>query len=373
MTQNLPTRTGCRLSFLLLLIFPIPFIPNPTATADTSPSFPQFLISAVRTAKPPDFCGESVPMNHPEVKERFEKELLLTLGDPSQVILWLKRTRRYFSVIEQMLKSAGLPDDLKYLAIAESALKPHAGSSKGAMGFWQFIPSTGRRYGLTIDIRKDERRNIFRATEAAIQYFRDLHQEFRSWTLAAAAYNMGENGLMAEILEQQTTDYYLLYLPLETQAYVFRIIAIKLISTRPELFGFDVEPGDSYAPMVYDRVRIDCAREIPIRLVAQAARTQFKVIKDLNPEIRGYFLPQGRHDILVPDGGANGFQERFSKLVKQDASGKNSRIYIVQKGDTLASIAAKFEVSLLSLLLWNRLDPKQTIHPGDRLTIQSPK
>jgi len=373
MIQTHPIFMACRRVFLPLVSIVIALIAAPGASADVGPSFPEFLISAVRTAHPPHFCGEPVPMDNPEVRERFEKEFLLTLGDPSQVILWLKRSRRYFSIIEPMLRSAKLPDDLKYLAIAESSLKPHAGSPKGAMGFWQFIPSTGQRYGLTVNVNKDERRNIFRATEAAIQYFKALHEEFGSWTLAAAAYNMGENGLLAEMREQQTDDYYLLYLPFETQAYLFRIIAIKLICTRPEAFGFTLQPGDYYAPMAFDRIRIDCTRETPVRLIAQAAGTQFKVIKDLNPEIRGYFLNAGTHEILVPKGAAAGFQARFAELLRQSASGQNSQIYVVQKGDTLVSIAAKFDVPLLNLLLWNRLDSKQPIRPGDRLTIHSRK
>jgi len=341
--------------------------------ADTSTSPPTSLMSSLRMARPPHFCSESMPMDNPEVRERFEREFLLSLWNQPQVILWLKRSKRYFSIIEPMLKSAGLPDDLKYLAIAESSLKPHAGSSRGAMGFWQFIPSTGRRYGLTIDSSKDERRNIFRATQAAIAYFKDLREKFGSWTLAAAAYNMGENGLMAEVLEQQTDNYYLLYLPLETQNYLFRIIAIKLICTRPENFGFNLMPGDYYAPLAFDRVRIDCTGETPIRLVAQAAGTRFKVIKDLNPEIRGYTLAQGTHEILVPKGASAGFQDRLATLVKQSASGQDSRIYIVKKGDTLSSIAARFSVPLPAIIIWNRLDPKCPIHPGDRLTIHPGK
>ncbi|MDQ1336684.1 MAG: hypothetical protein QG552_3634 [Thermodesulfobacteriota bacterium] len=359
----------CLRTFLLLVAIGITSALDPMALADTNPYSPDSLISSLRMAQPPHFCGESVPMDNPEVRERFEREFLLSLWNQPQVILWLKRSKRYFSIIEPMLKSAGLPDDLKYLVIAESSLKPHAGSKSGAMGFWQFIPSTGRKYGLTIDNWKDERRNIFRSTEAATKYFKDLHEKFGSWTMAAAAYNMGENGLMAEVLEQQTDNYYLLYLPIETQCYLFRIIAIKLICTRPENFGFDFKPGDYYPPMSFDRIRIECPSETPVRLVAQAAGTRFKVIKDLNPEIRGYYLAQGTHEILVPKGASAGFQTRFAELVKQSASGENSKVYIVQKGDTLSSIAAKFDVPLPALIIWNRIDPQHPIHPGDRLTI----
>ena len=369
MIQARLVSTSRRRACTLLVTFGIASALISVAMADTGTPPTSSLMSSLRTAQPPHFCGEPVPMDNPEVKERFEREFLLSLWNEPQVILWLKRSKRYFSVIEPMLKSAGLPDDLKYLAIAESSLRPHAGSEKGAMGFWQFIPSTGRRYGLTIDSRKDERRSIFRSTEAAIKYFKDLRQKFGSWTLAAAAYNMGENGLMAQVLEQQTDDYYLLYLPLETQNYLFRITAIKLICTRPDNFGLHLTPGDVYPPVAFDRVRIDCTRETPIRLVAQAAGTRFKVIKDLNPDVRGYYFAQGNHEILIPKGTSAEFQKRFPELVKQSASAQGSKIYIVEKGDTLTSISTKFDVPIPALLIWNRIDPKHPIHPGDRLIV----
>jgi membrane-bound lytic murein transglycosylase D len=372
MIQTQQISIACRRAILLLVAIGITWaiVPMALATRDMCPS----LMSSLRLARPSHtFCGEPAPMDNPEVRERFEREFLLSAWNEPQVILWLKRSKRYFNIVEPMLKSAGLPDDLKYVAVAESALRPHAGSTKGAMGFWQFMPSTGRKYGLTIDSRKDERRNIFRSTEAAITYFKELREEFGSWTLAAAAYNMGEHGLMTDILEQRTDNYYDLYLPLETQGFLFRILAIKLIMTQPERFGFDLTPGDYYPPLAFDRARIDCTVETPIRLVAQAARTQFKVIKNLNPEIRGYYLAQGTHEILVPKGASAGFQERFAELVRQSASGQDSKIYIVQKGDTLSSIAARFDVPLPALVIWNRIDPKRSIHPGDRLTIHPGK
>jgi membrane-bound lytic murein transglycosylase D len=357
----------CRRAVILLCVIGISWavVPLPAASQDAMPS----MMASLRQARPQTFCGEPVPLDNPDVRERFEREFLLSAWNQPQVILWFKRSKRYFRVVEPMLTSAGLPDDLKYVAVAESGLRPHAGSGKGAVGYWQFMPATGRRYGLTIDGHKDERRSIFRSTEAAIAYFRELHEEFGSWTLAAAAYNMGEQGLMTEILEQGTDNYYDLYLPLETQGFLFRILSIKLIMTHPERFGFDLRPDDYYPPLVFDRVRVECAGEIPVRLLARAANTRFKVIKDLNPEIRGYYLGAGGHEILVPRGASDGFQARLDDLVRQSASAKESRIYVVRKGDTLTSIAAKFKVPLPALLIWNRIDPSSPIHPGDRLTI----
>ncbi|HDI60805.1 MAG TPA: lytic transglycosylase domain-containing protein, partial [Desulfobacteraceae bacterium] len=161
------------------------------------------LVEAMRIAPPLDFCGEPVPLDHPEVAERLEAELLLMTWNRPQVILWLKRAGRYFPEIEAILEQEGLPEDLKYLAVIESGLRPHAGSSAGAVGYWQFIRATALRYGLAVDNRKDLRRNLEASTRAAARYFKDLYAQFGSWHLAAAAYNMGEQGVAAEMLAQE--------------------------------------------------------------------------------------------------------------------------------------------------------------------------
>ena len=327
------------------------------------------LVSFLKTPDHLEFCAEPVPLEIQEVRERMEKELLLSLWDRPQVILWLKRSRRYLPHIEGMLRKNGMPDDLKYVAIAESALRPHAGSRKGAIGFWQFMVYTGRKYGLVIDERIDERRNLFASTQAAISYFKELHRIFGSWTLAIASFNMGEKGLMAEILEQETADYYRLYLPLETQRFLFRVISVKLILSDPEKYGFKLADADQYPPLEYDRVHIDCVQEIPIRIIAAAAKTHFKAIKDLNPEIRGHYLGAGSHTVLIPQGASAGFRSRYLKLVKKFLMTQKEQGYVVKKGDSLSAIAKKFDIPLAVLIIWNRLELSRPIHPGDRLII----
>ncbi|NIS61406.1 MAG: transglycosylase SLT domain-containing protein, partial [Proteobacteria bacterium] len=325
------------------------------------------LVSSLKITGPLEYCDERVPIEIQEIQERLEKELLLSLWNRPQVILWLKRSGRYLSYIEKMLTESGMPDDLKYLAIAESALRPHAGSRKGAIGFWQFTEFTGRKYGLAINERIDERRNIFASTQAAIRCFKHLREAFGSWTLAAAAYNMGEEGLMAEMLEQGDNNYYNLYLPLETQRFVFRILSVKLIFSDPERFGFQLSEEDYYPPMEFDLIQVDCFQDTPIRIIARAAKTHFKVIKDLNPEIRGHFLSEGSHALLIPKGASRGFEARYQDLLKQWLAGRKERIYVVKKGDSLSSIADRFDVPLVAIIFWNRLDPNAPIHPGDEL------
>ena len=333
-----------------------------------SPAGPS-LMTAIRITQPIEFCGETVDLDSQEVRERLEKELLLTIWDRPQVILWIKRSPRYLAIIEKMLSENGMPDDLKYVAIIESALRPHAGSQKGAIGFWQFLKSTGEKYGLRVNAEIDERRNIFASTLAAISYFKELYAMLQSWTLAAAAFNMGELGLQSEMVSQKSNDYYQLYLPLETQRYVFRIISAKIILSDPQRFGFHFTDQDLYPPLQFDRIHIECFQDTPIHVVARAANTRFKAIKDLNPEIRGHFLAAGSHALLIPKGSADGFNARFKELVQQWLAENQERVYVVKEGDNLTAIAERFNIPLPALIIWNRLDAKEPIHPGDRIVI----
>ncbi len=327
------------------------------------------LPASLELAGPLDFCGEKVPQELPDVRERLEKELLLISWNRPQVILWLKRATRYMPTIDAELREAGVPADFRFLAVVESALQPHVGSSKGAVGFWQFLAATGRRYGLRIDARIDQRRNLVASTRAAARYLRELHGLFGTWTLAAAAYNMGEERLQAEILEQGVEDYHRLYLPLETQRFVFRILAVKLVMSDPARFGYHLAPEDHYPPWNAKPVQLDCPDEVPIRILAHAAGTHFKAIKDLNPEIRGHYLPAGRHELLVPAESAAGFPDRYAAALQRYLTARKEQVYVVKPGDTLSAIAVRFEVPLPALLIWNRLDPRKPIHPGNRLVV----
>ena len=327
------------------------------------------LISNVKITEPLDFCGEPVELDKRDIRERMEKELFITVWDRAQVALWIKRSTRYFPLIEEMLKKEDMPEDLKYVAVAESALRPHVRSTKGAIGFWQFIEATGRKFDLQIDSNKDERRNIFTSTEAAIAYFRELYSIFASWTLSAAAYNMGEQGLQSEILAQRCNNYYDLYLPLETQRYIFRILSAKLILSDPEKYGYKFTEEDLYSPIEFDRIKLKCNQTTPIDIIAQAANTTFKAIKDLNPEIRGHYIAAGNHSILIPKGSSMDFHSRLKTFFDQWITNNKERVYIVKKGDNLSKIAKRFKVPLPALMIWNRLNLSKHIHPGDRLII----
>jgi len=342
---------------------------NVEAQIGSRQSVGQSLIRAIKISGPLTFCNEPVPLNEADVKERLERELLASLDNSGEVILWLKRANRYFPHIEKALKDNALPDDLKYVVIAESSLKPLATSNRGAVGFWQFIENTGNKYGMKINNDIDERRNFFISTDAAINYFKDLYAIFGSWTLAAAAYNMGEEGLKTEMLMQKVNNYYRLYLNQETQRYVFRILAAKMILSDPEKYGFSLTEDELYKPFQFDHIEITVNQPVPLYIIAQAANTYFKVIKDLNPHIKNYSLSAGKYDLLIPRGTAQGFQERYEKLLNQWLELKEKSIYTIEQGDNLSIIAKRFNVSIKAIMIWNDISNAKDVSPGDKLII----
>lgn len=192
-----------------------------------------------------DFAGEQVPLDNFDARERLDRELTVNTYWQSSTILSMKSTVRYFPTIERILREEGVPEDLKYLAVAESSLR-NAVSSAGAKGIWQFMRETGKGYGLEVTEEIDERYHLEKATRAAANYLRDYYKRFGSWTLAAAAYNMGGPRLGSEMEKQRAQNYYELNLNEETARYVFRIIAIKEILSRPRDFGFYLEDEDFY-------------------------------------------------------------------------------------------------------------------------------
>lgn len=329
----------------------------------------QWLIDALKVKEPLTFCNEPVPLNETDTKESLERELLVALNNSDDVILWLKRSNRYFPHIEKTLKDNGLPDDLKYIVIIESFLKPLATSHKGAVGYWQFIEKTGSRYGMKINKDTDERRNFFISTQAALAYLKDLYSIFNSWTLSAAAYNMGEDGLKTEMVMQKVNNFYHLYLNQETQRYIFKILAAKIILSDPDKFGFHLTEDDLYKPVQFETVEITTNQSLPVYLIATAANSFFKEIKELNPQLKSYYLPAGKYNISVPRGAASGFKERYELLIKQWLEEKNKSIYTVVKGDNLSTIAKRFNVSIKAIMNWNDISDVRTVSPGDKLII----
>jgi len=203
------------------------------------------VVKSINLDKAFSFAGEEVPTDNFDVRERLDRELLRDAYWHSSTVLSIKRSKRFFPVIEKILAEEGMPDDLKYLAVAESSLS-NAVSPAGAKGVWQFMKGTGKEYGLEVNGEVDERYHLEKSTYAACKYLKSLKKRFGSWTMAAAAYNVGGGKLNKESKIQRSNSYYDLNLNQETARYVFRILAIKEIMNDPEAFGFYIEDADKY-------------------------------------------------------------------------------------------------------------------------------
>ncbi len=217
---------------------------------------------------------------------------------------WLERSTKYMPYIQKELKEAGLPQDLAFMVMIESGFAPNAISHADAVGPWQFIQPTGHRYGLKVNWWIDERRDLKKSTLAAIRYMKDLYQEFGSWYLVAASYNMGEGGLRRQIKKHQTRDFWALSragaLPQETMDYVPKILAAMMITKSPSLYGFrDIAQFD---PFDYDIVTVPGGTDL--KEIANAIGVTGRSLRDMNSElVLGYVPSQvSKHTIRVPKG-----------------------------------------------------------------------
>lgn len=246
-----------------------------------------------------DFCGEPVPLNDPDVRERFEKELYITAHRYYQVVFYLKRGPRIFPELEQYLREEEAPLDLIYLAAIESDLIPNIRSPKGALGLWQFMPSTAKSYRMRVDQYIDERMHTEKATRAAARYLKSAYEKFGTWTLAAAAYNMGFARTQKTIKEQKSNDYYKLYVNPETSRYVFRILAAKVIIENPELYGYYIPDSESYQKADIKKIEIkNGIMDLP-EWSKQQGITYYD-LKRYNPWIINKRLPRGNFILEIP-------------------------------------------------------------------------
>ncbi len=260
-----------------------------------------------------DFAGEAVPLNLYYVREGLDRELLVNTYWQSSTLIMLKKTNRYFQLMTPILKKNNIPDDFKYLALIESGLS-NVTSAAGASGFWQFIPGTGKKYGLEITSEVDERYNLEKATEAACKLLKHSYTAYGNWTLSAAAYNAGEAGIQSDLDKQKASSYYNLHLNTETSRYVFRILALKLLYEHPTEFGYFIRQKDLYPPIPTYTVTIDTTVKDLVAL-AKKLEVNYHVFKEFNPWLRTDKLtvaPGKKYVLTIPK---KGFED-FSKLMQ---------------------------------------------------------
>ncbi len=241
-------------------------------------------VKAVKLPSSMEFAGELVPLTKADIRERLDRELLVNTYWQSNGLLLLKRANKFFPLLEPLLKQHNLPDDFKYLCVAESALI-QVPSYKGAAGYWHFMPRTGREYGLEVNENVDERYNLELSTKVAAEYLKRAKNKFGTWTLAAAAYNAGSGRISKRLKEQKVNSYYDLLLNPETGRYVFRILALKEIMSNPKKYGFIFDQEDLYNYPNVKEILIDS----PIEDLADFAKqynTTYKELKIVNPWLR---------------------------------------------------------------------------------------
>jgi len=256
------------------------------------------------------FAGEPVPLKNFDTRESLDRELLVNAYWHSRTLLVLKKTKRYFAVIEPILKKYGIPEDFKYIPMAESGFE-NATSPAGAVGVWQLLENTAKEYGLEVNNEVDERYHLEKSTEVACKFFLESYARYKNWTLTAATYNVGRKGIQYQMERQQVDNYYDLLLNEETARYVFRILAFKLITQNPQQFGFKLENDDYYPPLPLYDVKIDTG----IQNIAQFASRysiNYKILKICNPWLRENFLTNAAgktYLIKIPEGSKRSYPE----------------------------------------------------------------
>ena len=311
--------------------------------------------------------GGTIPMTTNRLVEQSVQ--YLQKSPEKHVYPWMRRSGTYFPMIERILREEGVPDELKYLAMIESGLIPKARSRVGAQGMWQFMPATGRAYGLRITEWIDERNDPVKATRAAARHLRDLYEMFGDWHLALAAYNCGPTRVRRAVDRFQANgrrkaNFWDIYreLPRETRNYVPMYIAAAMVATDPASFGLSrVEPGPSYE---FDVVEVEGPMDLQV--AAELAETRLETLRDLNPEIRQHVVPPGAYRLRIPSGMARAFDRSYAALPEEER--RRAVEHTVRRGESLSRIAQRYGTSVATLRSYNSIRGS-VIHPGQKVIV----
>lgn len=290
---------------------------------------------------------------------------------------YLLRSTRYEALMKKVLRDNKLPEDLFYIALIESGFSSHAFSHASAVGYWQFIRGTGKRYNLKINRMVDERRDPVLSTQAAADYYKDLFKRFNSWYLAMAAYNVGEGRVERAVKKYKTRDFWTLSkipraLPRETDEYVPKYIAAKLIAKNPDRYGF--EGIDYLPPIEFDHVSFD--QPVNLRLMAEKMNINYEDFKALNPKFKGEVAPLDDDRSLglrIPPGTYEvallAAKESAVDTVEFVADQQELQAYRIRKGDTLSSVARRYRTTVAYLRDINDFSRKKKLKIGQRIFV----
>ncbi|HEX2211498.1 MAG TPA: transglycosylase SLT domain-containing protein [Longimicrobium sp.] len=314
---------------------------------------------------------------------------IFTGRQQDRMALYLKRSGRYEGMIRAKLREKGMPEDLLYLSMIESGFNPTAKSHASAVGLWQFIEGTGKRYGLRVDSYVDERRHPEKSTDAALRYLQDLHDQFGSWYLAAAAYNTGE-GRVARVMRQVTgkeqghdSDFWRIRgrLPSETREYVPLMVAAALIGKEPHKYGLG--GVQRWMPLEHDEVQVPAGTRLSV--VAEAVGVSENELKRLNPHLVRSMTPPGKnaYAVRVPRGRTERYAANFATVQTRAAEAAARerreeqrrlaalRRHTVRRGESLWTIARRYDTTVKRVQAANGMGSRSRIRPGQRLVIPS--
>ncbi len=301
--MNLKLRFFLPSARIIMLCFALLFISANCILPKNENETGTLKLSCVEVPRYMIFCNDTIDIRRYDRHERMDRELMAFSFMHSTSIQTIKRANRYFPVIIPILKEYGVPEDFKYLMAIESACNPLARSGAGAAGLWQFMPTTGKEFGLEVNSNIDERYHVIKSTHAACKYLKQAYYKFGDWTSVAASYNAGQGRISQQQDEQYTNETLDLFLVEETARYVYRILAVKMLFENPSKFGFNLKSSDLYPQVKYRTVEV---REdiTDIARFAKSQGTTYALIRNLNPWIRRNSLhcKNGRkYIIMIPD------------------------------------------------------------------------
>lgn len=351
-----------------------------------------FFAFALELPKSLSFAGERIPLEQFDVRERLDRELTVNTYWQSNTLLLHKRANRFFPVIVPILRKHGIPEDFKYLALAESGFQ-NVKSPAGAAGFWQILEPTGKMLGLEINDDIDERYNLEKSTEAACKYIKDAYSRLGSWSLVAGSYNMGLAGIQNQIRTQKVNNYYDLMLNDETFRYLFRVLALKEVISNPTKYGYRFKKTDLYKPFQYKVLAIDSSIS-DIAGFANSQKTNYKLFKIANPWLKGNSFANSKgktYFFKILDGNFDGIEDgqavkpadtigvvspigqeinKAPETPNKDESAEiKSTIHVVKSGESILSIAKKYGIKASELKEKNNLK-KNLVKIGQKLEIE---
>jgi membrane-bound lytic murein transglycosylase D len=357
----------------------IPYIIHILILVSSFPLYASEVIPKAQISQPAvsDFTQDEI-RSSPEIVEEYLGNQLAAAAVSKQITLytvkirekfslWLSRSGKYLELMKGILKERDIPEDMVFLPLIESGFNPNAYSPAKAAGYWQFIASTAKRYGLQINWWRDERRDPVKSTVAAANYLKDLYEIFGSWNLAMAAYNAGEGKIIRALKRTKADDYWSLLptnqIKRETKDYVPKFIAASLIAYSPEDYGFD--NLEFHPPLSYETATLNFPVDLDV--AADCAETSLDIIRGLNPELKRWCTPPDlrEYPLRIPEGKKEIFFENLSRVPENERFTVD--VYTAKKRDTFKSISKKTGVPVAVILDLNDMEKIMPLSAGTKI------